>query len=70
MQCSLLTVSVWACGFSAVFSVHNVNVIVWVQCNVLFTVSLWACGFSAMFCSQFHCERVGSVQCSLFIMLM
>ena len=35
VQCSLLTVSRWACGFSAVFSVDSFTVSVWVQCSVL-----------------------------------
>ena len=56
VQCSLFTVSRWACGFSAVFSVDSFTVGVWVQCSVL-----W---------SQFQGGRVGSVQCSLLTVLL
>ena len=35
VQCSLLLVSWWACGFSAVFSVISFMVGMWVQCSVL-----------------------------------
>ena len=35
VQCSLLIVLLWACVFSAVFSVDSFTVGVWVQCSVL-----------------------------------
>ena len=61
VQCSLLTVSRWACGFSAVFSVHSFTVGVWVQLSPAGVTGKQPiiCLLSSLLCFYINESRLG-----------